>query len=243
MKPLASIALAFLVASAAPAQQDRSRLYSTPCIPPREVLERLNLREAWNAAVPMESKRDGILSFQFAPLWSNGKPAAMHALVQTRSGLVVALDAETGQTLWRTRVGLPYSGTYGLGFNNRVVVVERATDYFGLSRRNGEVLWKMERAGVSSAAPQAGAGLFYLCLGTTQVAYFYFPGRGETSPTLFRSYRSPVPLQFEPAQTETYLVYPSPSGSVACQRGSWWPMPRARSAPRRVLSNASARSV
>src|SRR5205823_17174 len=113
MKQFASVAITLLLASLAAAQAERSRLYSTPSVPPREVLDRLNLREAWAIYIPTDDRRDGILSFQLAPLW-RGNRATLQLLIQTRSGLVAALDAETGQTLWRTRIGDPYKGTFAL---------------------------------------------------------------------------------------------------------------------------------
>src|SRR5438876_7203931 len=116
MKQLASVAITLLLASLVPAQSERTRLYSTPSVPPREVLDRLNLREAWATYVPTEDRRDGILSIQFAPLW-RGNRATLHLLVQTRSGLVAALDAEPAQTLRRTRIGDPHRGTFVLRFN------------------------------------------------------------------------------------------------------------------------------
>src|SRR5262249_58173490 len=58
----------------------------------------------------MEGRRDGFLSIQVA-----GKDL----LVQTRAGLVVRLDAETGRAHWRQRVGRPFQGGQGLAFNKR----------------------------------------------------------------------------------------------------------------------------
>ena len=46
------------------------------------------------------------------------------------------------------------------------------------------------------------------------MAYYDLPSQREKLPRLFRSYRSAVQLQMEPALTNKYLVYPSPTGSV-----------------------------
>ncbi|MBI1916826.1 MAG: PQQ-binding-like beta-propeller repeat protein [Planctomycetes bacterium] len=213
MKQLASVAIPILLASLVSAQSERSRLYSTPSVPPREALERLNLREAWATYVPTDDRRDGILSFQFAPVW-RGDRATLQLLVQTRSGLIAALDAETGQTLWRTRVGDPYKGTFALGFNNTDVVAERGTKVYGVSRENGEQRWRMEMASVSSSAPLADAGFLYLVLGTREVAYYGLPRQNQARPDFLTSYTSVIPLQLQPVQTAGSLAYPSPEGSV-----------------------------
>ena len=214
MKTLASVALTALVTAVVVAQPERDRLYSTPAPPPREVLERLNLRQAWQLIVPTLGRRDGILSFQMVPL-RQGKDLSFQLLVQTRSGLVTLINAETGQTLWRTRVGAPYSGTYGAGANSRGIFVERGTRFFGLSRATGEVLWQLHLTAGATAAPLADAHFLYLCLNGNEVGYYDLPSRGEQRPRLFRSFRSAVPLQMEPTITNKYLVYPSPMGSVS----------------------------
>ena len=214
MRTLSSVVITLWLAAAATAQSDRARLYSTPSPPPREVLDRLNLREAWAVYVPTLDRRDGILSFHLAPLWRRNTPT-MHLLVQTRSGLIVALDAETGQTLWRTRVGDPYKGTFALGFNNFDVVAERGTRIYGIRRENGEIRWQLDIAAVSSAPPLADSGFVYLALGAREVAYYVLPPENQIRPEFLTSYSSPVPLHLPPVQTPGSLVYPSPEGSIA----------------------------
>src|SRR5262245_1686620 len=213
MKQLASVAILLLLASLSPAQSERTRLYSTPSVPPPEVLDRLNLREAWATYVPTDDRRDGILSFQLAPLW-RGNRSSLQLLVQTRSGLVAALDPETGQTLWRTRIGDPYKGTFALGFNNSDVVAERGTKVYAVSRQNGEQRWRMEMAAVSSSAPLVDASFLYLELGTREVAYYGLPRQDQARPELVTSYTSLIPLQLQPVQTASALAYPSPEGSI-----------------------------
>src|SRR5947207_1409930 len=108
-----SVVLLALLATAAPAQ-DLSRTFTVPVPPPRDALDRLNLSETWRAAIPMDGRQDGLLSVQHT---------GRHLLVQTRSGLVVMVDAETGRTIWRTRVGQPYHTTLAVAFNSKSVFV------------------------------------------------------------------------------------------------------------------------
>jgi outer membrane protein assembly factor BamB len=213
MKQLASVAITLLLASVGSAQSERSRLYSTPSVPPREVLDRLNLREAWATYIPTDDRRDGILSFQLAPLWRGNTPT-LQLLVQTRSGLVVALDPETGQTRWRARVGDPYKGTFALGFNNSDVVAERGTKVYAVSRENGEQRWRLELAAASTAAPLVDPGFLYLTLGAREVAYYGLPRVLQGRPDLLTSFTSPQPLQLPPVQTAGSLAYASAEGSV-----------------------------
>jgi outer membrane protein assembly factor BamB len=93
------VVLGALIVTAATAQPP-VRFYTNPSPPPREVLDRLNLTLAWSVKLPTDGRPDGLATIQMI---SGG--AREKLLVQTRRGLVVLLDAETGDTLWRTQVG------------------------------------------------------------------------------------------------------------------------------------------
>src|SRR5262249_28964536 len=81
-------AVAFVVLTATTvAGQGRSQLYTQPAVPPEEALHRLNLKLAWQVHVPTEGRRDGLFSVQVLE---------KQVLVQTRGGVVIALDAATG---------------------------------------------------------------------------------------------------------------------------------------------------
>src|SRR5258708_3998573 len=82
---LASVVLA--VVSAAPLHaEDMTQVYTRSEPPPREALERLNLKLGWSLYLPVEGLRDGIFSIQLVE---------KEILVQTRSGLIVVVDADT----------------------------------------------------------------------------------------------------------------------------------------------------
>src|SRR5947209_1876443 len=99
--------LVLMLAAAMGRAQGPSDVYTRPAVPPREVLDRLNLQLGWRVYVPTEGKRDGLFSIQLDD---------KQVFVQTRSGLVTALDLETGVTQWRARVGNPYPSQVQLGF-------------------------------------------------------------------------------------------------------------------------------
>jgi outer membrane protein assembly factor BamB len=214
MKPLASLAFLVLLAPCVTAQTARARLYTNPSPPTREVLDRLNLKQAWAVSIPVLDRRDGLLSVQVAPVYE-GKTVTMQVLAQTRSGLVSILDAETGRVRWSTRVGKPNTGDYPLGFNRTTVVAERGTRVYGIDRQSGSIRWQLDPKGAISAAPLAGGGFLYLPLGAREVDYYDLPARGELEPRLFRRYLSPVTLEMMPSQTTGFLIYPSPRGTVS----------------------------
>src|SRR3954471_13788759 len=95
-----------LLLSIAPglAQQSQPiKLYTNAIVPSREVLNKLSLTLAWRTKLSTEGVRDGFTSVQLAPGVAGGQDML---LVQTFSGSVYAFNAETGDLLWRTPVGL-----------------------------------------------------------------------------------------------------------------------------------------
>src|SRR5262249_820446 len=98
-----TIGLVLLLLFATTAGTQAPRLFTRPTLPPEAMLDRLNLTLAWHTRVPVEDLHDGLFSLQLLP----GK-GGFQFLVQTRQGVVIALDAETGDLLWQTQVGPRY---------------------------------------------------------------------------------------------------------------------------------------
>jgi hypothetical protein len=172
MKKLLGAGLAVVLAVAAVAAQERSRVYSDPSPPPREALERLNLVQGWRAYVPMDGRRDGFVSVQLA-----GK----QLLTLTRSGGVTALDAETGQLLWTVHIGLPYKTEQAPGFNSRSVFVMNNTRLHALDRRTGITQWFYSVPFGVSAPPIADEENVYICSVGTRIFAYRLPFLGQVA--------------------------------------------------------------
>jgi outer membrane protein assembly factor BamB len=164
-KLVGAVVMLVLAAPLAPAQS-LARTYTRPPVPPREHLDRLNLKLAWQLFVPMDGVRDGFFSVQILD---------DQILVQTRSGGVVMLDAATGATLWRARHGIPYAVTQPLGYNKRLVFVTNGSHLYVLSRATGKLQWEMVLPNAPSAAPVADEDNVYLCLGTGRIYVYELP--------------------------------------------------------------------
>ena len=117
MVRLASAIVGLLFVGTAVSAEDGTRVYSEPAVPSRAALDRLNLKMAWRARLPVEGRRDGVFSVQITDYG-----AAQQILLQTRSGAVIALDGLTGATQWRARIGSPYVVAYALGYNTKTVL-------------------------------------------------------------------------------------------------------------------------
>src|ERR1700675_2505300 len=91
--------------------QPALRIMTRPKAPSRDVLERLNLSLAWQTRLATGGQRDGLFTLQLIPARKR-----MQLVVQTISGTVYMLDAETGDPLWHTSAGIPgWSGQPEIG--------------------------------------------------------------------------------------------------------------------------------
>jgi outer membrane protein assembly factor BamB len=141
----------------------RRWLHTNPALPERAALDRLHLKLAWKTLVPMDGRRDGFVSIQ-----QHDK----YVLTQNRSGLIHMLEAETGRTLWRTRVGQAYRPTLPMAFNYRAVFVVNGTVLYALDHDSGRQLWQFQLPEGLSAGPVVDDVYIYLC-GVSSRLYCY----------------------------------------------------------------------
>ncbi len=157
------------------AQPARARWYTQPVPPPRELLDRLNLQMSYRIYVPMDGRQDGLATVQLR---------GRNLFVQTRSGLVTLIDAETGATLWRQRVGRPYVVEHALAFNSREVYVVNNVYLFALDRLNGTVNWSFRLPEGVSAPPVADENMIYIAAATGRITAYLLPRPDLLAPTV-----------------------------------------------------------
>jgi outer membrane protein assembly factor BamB len=215
MKKLVGAVVTLALAAPLAPAQSLARTYTIPCVPPREHLDRLNLKLDWRLYVPMDGMRDGFFSIQ---ILDGGQ-----LLVQTRSGGVVLIDAATGATLWRARQGQPYAVTQPLGYNRSLVFQVSSNRLYALSRATGQQQWDMVLPNAPSAAPVADEENIYLCLGTGRIYVYELPVLG-TRPVVAAP-KPPEPE--EPAGGQFYARYRSGGRALESLGGSSYLKPRA----------------
>jgi outer membrane protein assembly factor BamB len=159
---------------------DRTALYTSPTPIPRETLDRLNLKQAWVAHIPMESKKDGIFGVQFPEadmirFTRSGPVLTSQILVQTRSGLVVALNRSTGEIMWQARPGRAYQALQPLAVNSRTIVQTNGLDARALDRATGERLWDRQLPAGPVATPIADENQLYLALSEGKLRIYDIP--------------------------------------------------------------------
>jgi outer membrane protein assembly factor BamB len=172
MKRLARTLLAAMIVAAGWAgmlqaqQSPRAKWYTQPVPPPKELLDRLNLKMSYRIYVPMDGRQDGLATVQLQ---------GRDLFVQTRSGLVTLIDAESGATSWRQRVGRPYVVEHTLAFNSREVYVINNVYLFALDRLTGAVNWSFRLPEGVSAPPVADENLIYIASATGLLTAYLLP--------------------------------------------------------------------
>jgi outer membrane protein assembly factor BamB len=161
--------LAFLAGlSAAMPASAQSLARSSPAVPPdRAVLERLNLTTDWVFHVPVEGRQDGIARVQLAE--------DSQVFVQTNAGLLVALDAFTGRTLWTFKMPAEYSSHFPVGFNARYVVALNVAKMFLFDRYKGSLELEFNLPKAPASGPVVDAENIYLALTGASVQAFAIP--------------------------------------------------------------------
>jgi outer membrane protein assembly factor BamB len=140
--------------------------YTRPRIPSRDVLARLNLKEAWHTYIGMDGTHDAIFGVQVL---------GDQILVQCHSGTVTLLDAQDGTTLWRAQPGKPYMVNESAAHNSRSIFLVRGGELFALDRKTGKIQWHMTLPHGVSATPFADEEHFYLCLLTRELYAYDLP--------------------------------------------------------------------
>lgn len=161
----AIVSLALLAATLT-AQTSRRTIYSRPDIPGTAALQRLNLHLAWRNTVPVDGQRDALIVVELHD---------RDLIVLTRSGLIVRMDAETGVTHWRTRVGKPYTLLPYVATNSRSVYVIANAQLFSLDRGSGAPKWDYPLPAGISAAPAVDEEQIYVPTVTSRLYAFYLP--------------------------------------------------------------------
>jgi outer membrane protein assembly factor BamB len=160
--PLVAL-IAIVAAVLAPAQ---TRVLSHPQVPSTEALNRLNLKLGWKTALPVEDSRDGVASVQLV---------GDRLFAQLRNGAVIMINADTGQQLWRTRVGRPYNVSQLLGTNYDTVFGINGTRLFAIDKVTGRAKWETILPNIPTAAPVADSQRVYVCVSGNRLLVYRLP--------------------------------------------------------------------
>lgn len=118
------------------------------------VASRHGLHLAWYAHVEMDPARDEIVH---ANLSEN------MLFVQTKRGMIQALNAETGATIWAERVGERHLPTTALGGNEKYAAVTNGLTLYVLDLQTGQEIWHRDLGFLPSTGPVLSDERVYVC--------------------------------------------------------------------------------
>ncbi len=142
---------------------------------------RHGLVRAWFAQVPVDAARSRVTNWYlyYDRLYS-----------VTDSGLLTALDAETGARLWTKRFGRPGVPALGPGANQKDLGVVSGSRLYVLDRDDGRLQWSHDLGSAPSAGPALTSKYAYIALVTGRIeAYklddpklqpWYYQSKGRT---------------------------------------------------------------
>jgi len=140
-RPASAVGLLLSLGAVCSAQNPHT--YSRAVPPDKAVLDRLNLRTEWSVYLPVEGGRDAIASIQTID---------DQIFVQTRTGLLVTLDAKTGRALWSASLGSGgYSNVFPVAVNSRFVFVAHVTRLYAFYRYTGVTEFTMDMGNAPTA--------------------------------------------------------------------------------------------
>jgi outer membrane protein assembly factor BamB len=152
-----SVALALTLALTLPAAAQVSNVYSRATPPDKAALERLNLKIEWTANIPVEGRRDSLTQIQ---------TLGDQIFVQTRTGLLIAGDALTGELQWFKQLGDgDYANTYPVAANSEYVFAAHVTKLHCFHRYTGVVEYVTELGSPPTTGLAADESGVYCVLG------------------------------------------------------------------------------
>ena len=111
---------------------------------PRE-LERFGLERAWWSQATLNVETDLLLHL-------TADEELLYA--QSRTGIVTAFDAETGERLWSRLLGTPEAPSFPVATNSDQLVLATGMNLFALDKFNGKLLWRLNLPTHPSTAPE-----------------------------------------------------------------------------------------
>ncbi|MEE2706523.1 MAG: PQQ-binding-like beta-propeller repeat protein, partial [Planctomycetota bacterium] len=105
---------------------------------------RYGLTRSWFAQVDLDRSRDRVQSI------------AIHdrtLFAQTKRGVLQAIDAETGKTMWVNRIGSPLHPTTEIGVSDEYVAALNGSTLYVFERATGKSSWSRRVVGAPGAGP------------------------------------------------------------------------------------------
>ncbi len=137
--------------------------------------------------------------------------------VQSTSGTLHAIDAESGKTLWAVSVGQPQFPTLRPAANDRYVAVVNGSRLYVLDGATGEIAEQHDLAGNPIYGPAVGRDMVFVPAYNGQVEGYWLPSAAKDEAGLDRPpwiYNSGARLSGVPTITATTVSWPTEAGQM-----------------------------
>jgi outer membrane protein assembly factor BamB len=180
-------------------------LQASPKLVTNEQAARHGLERAWFAQVPVDASRSRVTNWflYYDRLYS-----------VTNSGIVTALNAETGETLWSKQVGKPGYPAFGPGANADHLGVVSGSKLYMLNRHDGRLEWARQLGSAPSSGPALSEKYAFVALVTGRIEGYQFDDP-VTQPWY---YQSKGRTFLRPTTTGKIVTWPTTAGYLYASR-------------------------
>lgn len=147
--------------------------YSRAATPEAAALDRLNLKAEWSAFVPVQHRQDGLARVQ--PVDEN------QVFVQTKGGLLVALDAATGKEQWKYKFPAGFTEGFAVGANDQFVYSVNVAKLYCHQRYTGVLEFDFDLPEAPAVGPVTDGDQLYVTFTSGKMACYDLPPAFQTS--------------------------------------------------------------
>ncbi len=182
-------------------------LQAAPKLVTNEQAARHGLERAWFAQVPVDASRSRVTQWMlyYDRLYS-----------VTNSGIVTALNAETGETLWSKQVGKPGYPAFGPGANADHLGMVSGSKLYVLNRHDGRLEWARQLGSAPSSGPALSEKYAFVALVTGRIEG-YLLDDPATQPWY---YQSKGRTFLRPTTTGKIVTWPTTAGYLYASRAN-----------------------
>ena len=182
-------------------------LHAAPMLVTNEQAARHGLERAWFAQVPVDASRSRVTQWMlyYDRLYS-----------VTNSGIVTALDAETGETLWSKQVGKPGYPAFGPGANADYLGIVSGSKLYLLNRHDGRLEWVRQLGSAPSSGPALSEKYAFVALVTGRIEGYQLDDPA-TQPWY---YQSKGRTYLRPTTTGKIVSWPTAAGYLYASRAN-----------------------
>lgn len=168
---------------------------------------RLGLERAWFAQIPVDSSRTRVSKWML-------RGTRLYGV--SDSGIVTALHAETGETLWTKQVGRPGFPAFGPGANPKYLGVVSGAKLYMLDRADGRLLWSRDLGSAPSSGPALTQDYAYVALMTGRIEGY----RLDDPSVQPWYYQSKGRTYLQPTTTGQVVSWPTSEGCLYVSRAN-----------------------